>query len=239
MNALATKAPMRFPLTEGDIALFCHPAEGHPYHRPHMIEGNLHAGNGHIAIRATSGRWMESDFQPAPEPFKTRIGGLPWGAIHADSPEWRSLDEVRGTIYKYAPITIWTDKGKRAPSPVVSIGGHHLIRLSHLQLIARLPRCEAYAGAVTRHQCAGHFWAAVPREHWPEDRTHIDRVWKGNNGDCRQEIVLIGRNMNREALTAMFDACLLSEGELAENQRNWPKLYADPFPKWEMGVKAF
>ena len=151
MNALATKAPMRFPLTEGDIALFCHPGEGHPYQRPHMIKGNLHAGNGHIAIRATSGRWMESDFQPAPELFKTRIGSLPWGAIHGDSPEWRSMDEVRGTIYKYAPITIWTDKGKRAPSPVVSIGGHHLIRLSHLQLIARLPRCEAYAGAVTRH----------------------------------------------------------------------------------------
>ena len=34
------------------------------------------------------------------------------------------------------------------------------------------------AGAVTRHQCAGYFWAAVPKEHWPEERSHIDRVWR-------------------------------------------------------------
>jgi G3E family GTPase len=95
------------------------------------------------------------------------------------------------------------------------------------------------AGAVTRHQCAGHFWAAVPREHWPEDHAHIDRVWKGNNGDCRQEIVLIGRNMDREALTAMFESCLLTRAELETDAKNWGKEFPDPFPKWEMGVKAF
>ena len=95
------------------------------------------------------------------------------------------------------------------------------------------------AGAVTRHQCAGHFWAAVPREHWPEDHAHIDRVWKGNNGDCRQEIVLIGRNMDREALTAMFESCLLTRTELETDAKNWAKEFPDPFPKWEMGVKAF
>jgi hypothetical protein len=151
MIAITTKAPMRFPLTEGDIRLFCHPAEEHQYASPHMIEGNLCAGNGHIAIRATSGRWMESDFTAPSPDFAQRIGSLPWAAIPGDSPEWRSMDEIRGTIYRFAPISIWTEKGKRSPSPIVSIGGHHLIRLSHLQLIARLPRCEAYAGATTRH----------------------------------------------------------------------------------------
>ena len=92
------------------------------------------------------------------------------------------------------------------------------------------------AGAVSRHQCAGHFWAAVPRKHWPEDRTHIDRVWEGENGDCRQEIVLIGQNMDRDALTAMLDDCLLTKEELETNEKKWHKLFPDPFPKWKMGI---
>ncbi|MBK1834863.1 zinc metallochaperone GTPase ZigA [Roseibacillus ishigakijimensis] len=95
------------------------------------------------------------------------------------------------------------------------------------------------AGAVAHHQCAGYFWAAVPRSQWPEDSTHIERVWKGENGDCRQEIVLIGQNMDREALTAMLDHCLLSEDELASQVKCWPKKFPDPFPKWKMGVRGF
>jgi len=94
------------------------------------------------------------------------------------------------------------------------------------------------AGAVSSHQCAGFFWAAVPEKHWPEDRTHIDRVWKGNNGDCRQEIVLIGRNMDRDALTAMLDACLLNEAELNTNEKKWHKLFPDPFPEWKTGLRG-
>ncbi len=92
------------------------------------------------------------------------------------------------------------------------------------------------AGAVTSHHCAGHFWAAVPKEHWPEDRAHIERVWDGNNGDCRQEIVLIGQNMDRDALTTMLDQCLLTEEEIMTNERKWHKTFTDPFPKWEMGI---
>ena len=89
------------------------------------------------------------------------------------------------------------------------------------------------AGAISRHECAGNFWAAVPRAQWPEDRAHIERVWKGDNGDCRQEIVLIGQNMDCDALTEMFDHCLLTEEEIATNERRWHKTFADPFPKWK------
>jgi hypothetical protein len=92
------------------------------------------------------------------------------------------------------------------------------------------------AGAISRHECAGNFWAAVPRAQWPEDRAHIERVWKGDNGDCRQEIVLIGQNMDCDALTEMFDHCLLTEEEIATNERRWHKTFADPFPKWKSPV---
>lgn len=94
------------------------------------------------------------------------------------------------------------------------------------------------AGSIAQHHCAGYFWAAVPKKHWPEDTSHIDRVWEGNNGDCRQEIVLIGRNMDKEALTAMLDDCLLTEEELATNERKWRKAFHDPFPKWELAQMA-
>lgn len=89
------------------------------------------------------------------------------------------------------------------------------------------------AGAISRHECAGNFWAAVPRAQWPEDRAHIERVWKGANGDCRQEIVLIGQNMDCDALTEMLDHCLLTEEEIATNEMRWHKTFADPFPKWK------
>lgn len=92
------------------------------------------------------------------------------------------------------------------------------------------------AGAITRHECAGYFWAAVPRAHWPEEQSHIERVWKGDNGDCRQEIVLIGRNMDPESLTAMLDKCLLTEDEITTDEKKWSHLFQDPFPKWKMGI---
>ena len=90
------------------------------------------------------------------------------------------------------------------------------------------------AGRMARHQYAGHFWAAIPRREWPEDASHIERVWREPNGDCRQEIVLIGTGLDRAALTEMLDGALLTEEEVAVPERKWPRLFEDPFPKWEL-----
>lgn len=94
------------------------------------------------------------------------------------------------------------------------------------------------AGAIGEHHCAGHFWAAVPKDHWPEDQSHIDRVWQIPNGDCRQEIVLIGRNMDQDALTEELKACLLTTEEYNIPDRDWAKKFKDPFPEWQMGINA-
>jgi G3E family GTPase len=95
------------------------------------------------------------------------------------------------------------------------------------------------AGGMARYECAGHFWSVVPREHWPLDTSHIDRVWREPNGDCRQEIVLIGTNLDRPALTAMLDAALLTPEELAVPEQRWVKIFPDPFPKWKMAVAGW
>ena len=91
------------------------------------------------------------------------------------------------------------------------------------------------AGSVSNHQCGGYFWAALPPRYWPEDRSHIDRVWQDGNGDCRQELVLIGRNMDQQALVAMLDECLLTEHELSSDETTWPFRFTDPFPEWQVG----
>ncbi len=90
------------------------------------------------------------------------------------------------------------------------------------------------AGSVSTHEGAGHFWAAVPKSHWPDDTSHIERVWDENNGDCRQELVLIGRDMDVEGLIEMLDDCLLTEEELATDERTWHQTLPDPFPEWQV-----
>ena len=95
------------------------------------------------------------------------------------------------------------------------------------------------AGSVKRHECGGYLWAAVPRRHWPEDTSHIERVWDDNNGDCRQEMVLIGRDMDQQSLTEMLENCLLTDKELSTHEKKWRKMFSDPFPKWRMSILGF
>jgi len=119
-----------------------------------------------------------------------------------------------------------------------------VIRSKGLFWLATRLRMAGYwsqAGAMCQNQCMGFFWAAVPKEHWPEDPAElaeIERVSKGENGDCRQEIVLIGSEMDREALTSMLDAALLTDEELAIEKDEWEARFHDPFPEWNMGINA-
>lgn len=94
------------------------------------------------------------------------------------------------------------------------------------------------AGAMCQSQCMGYFWSAVPKEYWPQDENElaeIERVSEGPDGDCRQEIVLIGSGMDKDALTAMLDSALLTEEELAIDRAEWKEQFTDPFPEWNLG----
>ncbi|MDO9233733.1 MAG: zinc metallochaperone GTPase ZigA [Methylotenera sp.] len=90
------------------------------------------------------------------------------------------------------------------------------------------------AGAVTRTELAGMWWATTPHELWPEDDEsfqHIKSRWQEPYGDRQQELVIIGMQMDKTTLTASFDACLLTDAELALGMEAW-KTMDDPFPKW-------
>lgn len=90
------------------------------------------------------------------------------------------------------------------------------------------------AGAVVRHELAGLWWAAVPRDRWPQDGEGLAAIrarWDDAVGDAQQELVLIGIDMDEAALRAHLDACLLNDTEYASSPAAWTQL-PDPFPRW-------
>lgn len=95
------------------------------------------------------------------------------------------------------------------------------------------------AGAISRNELAGFWWAATPKDYWPEEAeqlTTIQSRWQEPFGDRQQEIVLIGMSMDKNALVAAFDQCLLTDkemlmGAMGLNMKAWEVLQ-DPFPAW-------
>lgn len=90
------------------------------------------------------------------------------------------------------------------------------------------------AGAVARYHVAGYWWASMPPERWPEDPEAVALIkekWDERVGDARQELVLIGMDMDEAALRARFDACLLSDEEMASGPSTWTT-WANPFSDW-------
>lgn len=90
------------------------------------------------------------------------------------------------------------------------------------------------AGAFVRHKGIGKWWAAVPKERWPEGKDFDDVVkkyWHNDFGDRRQEIVFIGLSAetDEQDLRRQLDACLITDYLSApDSYRNM----RDPFPVW-------
>ena len=88
------------------------------------------------------------------------------------------------------------------------------------------------AGGTMQHGCTGRWWASVPETEWPEDYIKdIRNHWQEPYGDCRQELVFIGQNINTEQTYQELDACLLTNTELAAGEPVW-RNYRDDFPAW-------
>jgi G3E family GTPase len=92
------------------------------------------------------------------------------------------------------------------------------------------------AGRVARLDVAGFWWASVPRDGWPQTPGFEEAAmkhWDSSAGDCRQELVFIGIDMDEAAIRKSLEACLLTRAEYEAGQfarQNLP----DPFPKWDV-----
>lgn len=90
------------------------------------------------------------------------------------------------------------------------------------------------AGGMIRHGFAGRWWRFVPRQHWPQDEQSTAAIlknWTAECGDCRQELVFIGQNIDFARLKAELNACLLTDAQMAEGVESWCQL-PDPFGPW-------
>lgn len=109
-------------------------------------------------------------------------------------------------------------------------------------LASRLDKIGVWsqAGRIARLDVGGFWWAAVPREDWPQIpgfEESLQRVWHPEVGDCRQELVFIGIGMDELALYDSLQACLLTDSEAASGPAAW-QAFPDPFPAWNVGYRA-
>lgn len=89
------------------------------------------------------------------------------------------------------------------------------------------------AGGTASHEPAGRWYAALPREEWPESESAaIAADWCEPHGDRRQELVFIGVHLEEPELRRRLDGALLTDEELALGLSGW-RAFNDPFPEWE------
>lgn len=90
------------------------------------------------------------------------------------------------------------------------------------------------AGGLMRHGFAGRWWRFVPKSQWPQDAEGVQTImqnWSKEVGDCRQELVFIGQNIDFAKLNEELDACQLTDFEMAQGVEAWQQL-PDPFGPW-------
>jgi G3E family GTPase len=90
------------------------------------------------------------------------------------------------------------------------------------------------AGGLMRHGFAGLWWRFVPKNQWPEDQESTAAImenWTASVGDCRQELVFIGQNIDFLQLAKELDDCLLTDVEMAVGVEGW-RMLPDPFGPW-------
>lgn len=90
----------------------------------------------------------------------------------------------------------------------------------------------AIAGTQKSVSRMGRWWAAVPKNQWPDGdmfEKFVLKHWDQKWGDRRQELVFIGMNMDQEKITAALDNCLVADDEYKPDK--W-SMMRDPFPSW-------
>ena len=92
------------------------------------------------------------------------------------------------------------------------------------------------AGESCKTEPGGMWWAAMPKEKWPQDpllQKDLHESWQEPFGDRRQEIVFIGIDMEKDALCLGLDNCLLTDKEMNMGEFAWADL-PDPFPQFKI-----
>jgi G3E family GTPase len=103
-------------------------------------------------------------------------------------------------------------------------------------LATRMAEAGAWSqvGPIWQTSRGGFWWSALEEQGWPIPEGiggAVRAEWSEPFGDRRQELTLIGFELDTRALAAGFAACLLSAEELDAGPDAWSQL-RDPFPDW-------
>ena len=108
----------------------------------------------------------------------------------------------------------------------------------HVWLATRMELAGLWqqAGRIGSLQCAGIWWSTVPAEEWPGDPEYQDelrQISKQPYGDRRQELVVIGHELDEAEFRHRLDQCLLTDKEFEAGPEVWAD-YEDPFADWDL-----
>ncbi len=94
----------------------------------------------------------------------------------------------------------------------------------------------SHAGQVLAAEPGGAWWAETPREEWPTDDpellAELESVWDDVWGDRRQELLIIGQDLDVAETRQSLDACLLTDSEMQSGPSEWSR-FDDPFGSWD------
>lgn len=65
----------------------------------------------------------------------------------------------------------------------------------------------------------------------PQEHAAMVKHWHAQWGDRRQEIAIIGLDLDEHVASSALDSCLLTDTEIAAGPSSWIHI-ADPFPEW-------
>jgi hypothetical protein len=140
--------PYPFPLPESALRDFCHPRKSDILSKPWRDGRNLFAANGHIALRASRGAWIDDEFDDIPQDVNERLQALPWSRLEdrLHDKNWKLLDNVANMLFRYPQRPLfYQSNGKTLVNPCPTwMLGNTLVKLSVIQMVARLPRAEAF-----------------------------------------------------------------------------------------------
>jgi len=93
------------------------------------------------------------------------------------------------------------------------------------------------AGKLAEISPAGKWWASVPKNEWPiEDPEMVESIkefWTEPYGDRRQQLVLIGIDLDKDVLQKRLEAALLTDEEFERGPEAWAS-YTDTIHAWEL-----
>jgi len=108
----------------------------------------------------------------------------------------------------------------------------HIMRSKGIAWVAHMPDMIldwSTTGPQFECNAAQHWLTCIPREDWPMDMNTPEEIaevmkdFKEPFGDRRQEIVVIGAEMDHEQVSAILDKALLTDEELSKGVEEWKK----------------